>query len=126
MVITSTISVHHRLHCVRINALCIFGMHALNAFLSYNIVRSSPHNLKSLVTVGNNVNRCDDTTITRRALYCRERCTFHYEMEVQLSKNDYRNVNQVCRSAANAIVCMIGTHSRCNRDTKMTVLTRPA
>ena len=27
MVITSTISVHHQLHCVRINALRAFGMH---------------------------------------------------------------------------------------------------
>ena len=38
MVITSTISVHYRLHCVRINALRAFGIHALNAFLSYDIV----------------------------------------------------------------------------------------
>ena len=38
MVITSTIYVHHRLHFVRINALRAFGMHALNAFLSYNVV----------------------------------------------------------------------------------------
>ena len=38
MVITSTISVHHRLHCVRINPSRAFGMHALNAFLSYNRV----------------------------------------------------------------------------------------
>ena len=65
MVIMSTISVHHRLHCVCINALRAFGMHALNAFLSYNRVRSSPHNLKSLVTVGNNVNRRDDTSGAR-------------------------------------------------------------
>ena len=58
MVITSTIYVHHRLHCVRINPLRAFGMHALNAFLSYNRVP----NLKSLVTVGNNINRRDDTS----------------------------------------------------------------
>ena len=38
-----------------------------------------------VVTVGNIINRCDDTTITDgRALYYRERCTFHYEMEFPL------------------------------------------
>ena len=67
MVIRSTISVHHRLHCVRINALRAFGMHALNAFLSYNRVCEVRHIISSLVTVGDNVNRRDDTTITRRA-----------------------------------------------------------
>ena len=43
MVITSTIYVHHRLHCVRINPLRAFGMHALNAFLSYNRVCEVRH-----------------------------------------------------------------------------------
>ena len=48
-------------------------------------MRSSPPNLKSLVTVGNNINRRDDNAITSgRALYGRERCTFHYEMEFPL------------------------------------------
>ena len=62
MVITSTISIHYRLHCVRINALRAFGIHALNAFLSYDIYYAKfttslevSHN--TIVTVGNNINR---------------------------------------------------------------------
>ena len=89
MLITSTIYVHYRLHCVRINPLCAFGIHALNAFLSYDIVCEVTKSLEvshnTIVTVGNNINRRDDTTITSgRALYCCERCTFHYEMEFPL------------------------------------------
>ena len=42
-------------------------------------MRASRHHLKFLITVSNNVNRRDVTTITRaHALYCREGCTFHY------------------------------------------------
>ena len=69
MVITSKIPVHHRLHCVRINALRAFGIHALNAFLSYDTVckvrisREVSHNM--IVTVGNNINRRDDTSGAR-------------------------------------------------------------
>ena len=89
MVITPTISVHYRLHCVRINALRAFGIHALNAFLSYDIVCEVRQPLEvshnTIVTVGNNINRRDDTAITSaRALFGRERCTFHYEMELPL------------------------------------------
>ena len=87
MVITSTISVLYRLHCVRINALRAFGIHALNAFY----MRASQHHFKFIitlsfiVTVGNNVHRCDVTSITRaHVLLPRERCAFHYEIEFPL------------------------------------------
>ena len=59
MVITSTISVHHRLHCVRINA-CVHL-----ECISYNRVCEVHHIILSLVTVGNNVNRRDDAARAR-------------------------------------------------------------
>ena len=41
------------------------------------------HNM--VVTVGNNINRHDDTAITRgRALKGGDQCTSHYEMELPL------------------------------------------
>ena len=54
-------------------------------------MRASRHHLKFLITVSNNVNRRDVTTITRaHALYCREGCTFHYEIEFPLCTKSVR------------------------------------
>ena len=75
-----TISVLSRLHFVCINTLRALGIHALNAFLSYNILcelhtsLQISHNI--IVTVGNNVNRHDVASIRCARSYCRERCTF--------------------------------------------------
>ena len=132
MVITSTIYVHHRLHCVRINPSRAFGMHALNAFLSYNRVCEVRPNLKSLVTVGNNINRRDDTSGARYTAANGVLFTMSWNslcikaIKYSYLKWLYRNVNQVCRYAANAIACMVVARSQYNHDTKMTVLTRPA
>ena len=88
MVITYKISIQYRLHCVRINALRAFGIHGIERIpeLRYSM-RSSAHHLefRITVTVGSNINRRDDSTITSgRALYFRDRCTFHYEMAFPL------------------------------------------
>ena len=51
-------------------------------------MRSSPHHLEfrinMIFTVSNNINRRDTTITSGCVLYCRERCTFHYEMEFPL------------------------------------------
>ena len=95
-------------------------------------MRSSPPNLKSLVTVGNNINRRDDTggaryTAANGVLFTMSWNSLRIKaIKYSYKKWLYRNVNQVCRYAANAIACMVVARSQYNHDTKMTVLTRPA
>ena len=66
MVITYTIYVHHRLHCVRINPVRAFGMHALNAFLSYSDHISTEGGHAQHVLVTRTSNKMDDSSTDKQ------------------------------------------------------------
>ena len=88
--------------------------------------------LATPLTVGNNINRRDDTSGARYTAANGVLFTMSWNslcikaIKYSYTKWLYRNVNQVCRYAANAIACMVVARSQYNRDTKMTILTRPA